>query len=89
MRAMHAQLCPTLCSPLDYIAHQAFLSMECSRQEYCSGLPFPTPGHLPDPGIEPTSLGSPALAGGLFTTEPPGKSAFFIEEHYNEQAKKD
>ena len=47
--------------------------MEFSRQEYWSGLPFPFPGNLPDPGIEPTSLMSPALAGGFFTTEPPGK----------------
>ena len=85
---VHAQLCPTLCDPTDCSppsssVHGSF------QQEYCSGLPFPTPGHLPDPGIEPTSLGSPALAGGLFTTEPPGKSDFFIEEHYNEQAKED
>ena len=36
------------------------------RQEYWSGLPFPSPGDLPDPGIEPTSLGFPALAGGFF-----------------------
>ena len=43
------------------------------RQEYWSGLPFPTPGDLPDPEIELTSLASPALAGGFFTTEPPGK----------------
>ena len=42
--------------------------MEFSRQEYWSGLPFPTPGHLPDLGIEPASLASPALAGGFFTT---------------------
>ena len=41
-----------------------------SRQEKWSGLPFPTPGDLPDPGIEPRS---PALAGRFFTTEPPGK----------------
>ena len=40
------------------------------RQEYWSGLPFPPPEDLPDPGIE---LTSPALAGGFFTTEPPGK----------------
>ena len=46
--------------------------MEFSRQEYRSGLPFPTPGDLLDPGIEPTSFVSPALAGGFFTTEPPG-----------------
>ena len=46
------------------------MSMEFSRQEYWSGLPFPPPGDLPDPGIEPMS---PALAGGFFTTEPPEK----------------
>ena len=38
------------------------------RQEFWSGLPFPTPGDLPDPGIEPTSLMSPALVGGFFAT---------------------
>ena len=54
------QLCATLC--------QAPLSMGFSRQEYWSGLPCPTPGDLPDPGIEPESLTSPALAGRFFTT---------------------
>ena len=44
------------------------------RQEYSSGLPFPSPGDLLDPGIEPVSLTSPALAGGFFTTEPSEKS---------------
>ena len=44
-----------------------------SRQEYCKGLPFPTPGDLPNPGIEPMYLSSPALAGHLFTTAPLGK----------------
>ena len=43
------------------------------QQEYWNGLPFPPKGVLPEPGIEPESLASPALAGGLFTTEPPGK----------------
>ena len=43
------------------------------RQEFWSGLPFPTPGDLPNSGIEPTSLEYPTLAGGFFTTEPPGK----------------
>ena len=43
------------------------------RQEYWSGLPFPTLGGLPNPGIEPASLVSPVLAGEFFTTEPPGK----------------
>ena len=44
--------------------------MESSRQEYWSGLPFPTPGDLLDPGIEPMSLVSPAMAGGFSTTVP-------------------
>ena len=50
------------------VAHQAPQSMGFSRQEYWSGLPFPPPGDLPDSGIEPASLVSPALAGGFFTT---------------------
>ena len=47
--------------------------MGFSRQEYWSGLPFPTPGDLPDPGKEPEFLAAPALAGGFFTTDQPGK----------------
>ena len=50
------------------VAHQAPLSMEFSRQKHCSGLPFPPPGDLPDPGIDPKSPVSPALAGGFFAT---------------------
>ena len=61
-----AESCPAL-------GDQAPLSMEFSRQEYWSGLPFPTPGDLPDPGIKYASLVSPALAGGFFTIAPPGK----------------
>ena len=53
-------------------ACQAPLSVEFSRQEYRSGLPFPASGDLPNPGIKPVSLGSPELAGGFFTTVPPG-----------------
>ena len=56
------------------IAFQDPLSMEFSRQEYWSRLPFPSPGDLPNPGIKPTSPASPALAGRFFTTDPPGKS---------------
>ena len=55
------------------LAHQALLSMGSSRQEYWSGLPFPSPRDLPNPGIKPTS---PALTGGFFTTEPLGKPIF-------------
>ena len=50
------------------VAHQAPLSMGFSRQEYWSGLPCPPPGDLPNPGIEPMSLTSPALAGRFFTS---------------------
>ena len=56
---------------VDSIAHQAPLSIGFRRQEYLSGLPFPSPGDLPDPGIEPTS---PALAGGFFTIQLPGEA---------------
>ena len=52
------------------VAHQAPLPTGFSRQEYWSGFPFPSPGHLPDPGIK---LVSPVLAGRFFTTESPGK----------------
>ena len=55
------------------IAHQAPPSMEFSRQEYWSGLPFPSPGDLPNPGIKP---GSPALWAEALSSEPPGKFAF-------------
>ena len=52
------------------VACQAPLSVEFLRQEYWNGLPFPSPGYLPDPGIE---LISHSLAGGFSTSEPPGK----------------
>ena len=52
------------------VACQLPLSMGFSRQEYWRGLPFPSPGHLPDPGIEPRS---PALRADALTSEPPGK----------------
>ena len=64
---MHAQLlgCVLLFATLWTVAHQAPLSMKFPSQEYWNGLPFPSPGHLPDPEIEPASL---AFADGLFTT---------------------
>ena len=68
-----AQSCPALQAHGLYVAPRAPLSMGFPRQEYSSGLPFPIPGDLPHPGIEPVPLASPALAGGFFTTEPPGK----------------
>ena len=52
------------------VAYQAPPSIEFSRQEYWSGLPFPSPGDLPNPGIEP---GSPALQADTLSSEPPGK----------------
>ena len=62
------------------VACQAPLSMRFPGQEYWSGLPFPSPGDLPYPGIEP---GSPVLAGGFLTTEPPGTPPSFLptDEH--------
>ena len=55
------------------LAHQAPLFMEFSKQEHWSGLPFPTPGDLPSPGVKSASPASLAVVGGFFTTGPPGK----------------
>ena len=55
------------------VAYQAPPCMEFSRQEYWSGLPYPSPGDLPNPGIEP---GSPALQADALTSEPPGKPGY-------------
>ena len=65
--AKSLQSCPALCDPMD-VAHEAPLSMEFSREEYWSGLPFPSPGDLPDPGIKLVSPLSPAWADRFFTT---------------------
>ena len=64
--------CLTLATPWT-VARQAPLSMRFPRQEYWSGLSFPSPGDLPNAGIEPTSS---CLAGEFFTTEPPGKPVY-------------
>ena len=56
------------------VAHQAPLSVGLSRQEYWSGLPYPPPGDLPDPGINPTSPESPALQADSLLMKLPGKS---------------
>ena len=66
-----AQLCPTICDPVD-CSRRAPLSMRFPRQEHWSGLPFPSPGDLSNPGMEPE------LAGGFFITEPPGKPPIAI-----------
>ena len=58
-------------------AHQALQSMAFPRQEYWSGLPFPSPGDLPDPGVEPTS---PALAFGFLTAEKPGSPRDYLDD---------
>ena len=62
-----AKSCPTLCDPWT-VDLQAPLSMGLSRQEYWSRLPFPHSGDIPNPGIKPEFLMSPALAGRFFTT---------------------
>ena len=64
-----AQSCPTLCD-LWTVAHQAPPSMGFSSQEHWSGLPFPSPGDLPNPGIEPRSS---TLQADALTSAPPGK----------------
>ena len=61
-----------------YVACVVPLSIEFPRQKYWSGLPFPSRGHLPDPGIKPARLASPALAGGFFTTVPLKSLFLFI-----------
>ena len=62
------------------VALQAVLSNGLSRQESWSGLPFPLPGDFPVSGMESESPGAPALAGGFFTTAPPGKPNLFKRE---------
>ena len=69
-----AQSWPTLCDPMTVVS-QTPLSMGVSRQKHWSGLPFPSPGDLPDPGIEP---GSAAFQADSLLSEPPGKSKNFI-----------
>ena len=77
----HVQLCVTPWT----VAHQTPLSTGFSRQEYWNGLPFPPSGHLPVPGIEPMSPVSPALTGGLFTTEPLGKLKWYrLQQSYGQ-----
>ena len=71
------QACMLSCSVMSVVAHQAPLSMRFSRQKCWSGLLFPTPGDLPDPGIEPMSPASSALAGRFFNTVPQAHFTLF------------
>ena len=61
---------------MNYITHQAPISMEFSRQEYWSGMPFPPPGDLSNPGTELMSPVSPALQAEYLSAEPSGKCSF-------------
>ena len=63
-----AQARPTLCDPVDYSPLAFFIHEDSPGQEYCDGQPLPSPGDLPDPGVERTY---PALVGGFLTAEPP------------------
>ena len=74
MCVLVSQSCPALCDSWT-VAHQVPLSMEFSKQEYWSGLPFPSLGDLPDPRIE---LRSPALEEDSLPSEPPGKSYMYV-----------
>lgn len=69
-------LCPTLCNPM---AHQGSLSKGFSRQEYWNGWSFPSPGHLPDVGIEP---GSPALQVDLYHLSYEGSPNMYVSVLY-------
>ena len=73
MKVIH--LCPTLCDPMDYIAHQAPLSMGLSQQEYWSGLSCPPPGDLPNRGIKPRS---PTLQANSLPDEHKGKPLIIL-----------
>ena len=83
----NSHICTSFATPWSGV-HQAPLSMGFPRQEYWNRLPFPFPGDIPNPGIELESPASPALAGGFFTSEPPGKPKYgkgqskFIKSFY-------
>ena len=77
---VYAQLCLTLCNPMDCSPPGSFVH-GILQWEYWSGLPFPTPGDLPNPGIESMCLMSPALAGRFFTPVPSGKPKLWLLPH--------
>ena len=66
------QSCPTLCDPMDHSPPDSS-AHGFSRQEYWRGLPCPSPGDLPNPGIKPASVVSTALKAGSLPSQPPGK----------------
>ena len=70
VKVLVTQSCPVLCDPMDSSPSRLLHLWEFPRQEYWSGLPFPSPGNLPDPGIKPRS---PALQADSLPSEPPGK----------------
>ena len=80
MCAKSLQLCPTLCDPMGCSPPGSSVH-GFSGQEYWSGLPCPLSGDLPNPGIEPVSLMSPALAGGFFTTSDTWEAQFCETEN--------
>ena len=67
------QSCPTLCDSMDCGPPGSSFHRDSPRKEYWNGFPYPPLRDLPDPGIKPASVESPALAGRFFTAEPPGK----------------
>ena len=73
MKVLVAQSCLTLCNPMDCVARQAPLSVGFPRHEHWSGLLFPPPGDLPDPGLEPRST---TLQADSLPSEPQGKPLF-------------
>ena len=74
-----AQSCLTLCDPMDH-SPQVSPSMGFSRQEYWSGLPFPSSRNLPDPGVKPRS---PALQADALPSEPPGKPYWYFNKMFS------
>ena len=82
VHAKSLQSCVTLCDPKD-CSPPGSSGHGFSRKEYWSGMSCPPPGDLPNPGIEPTSLMSPALAGGFFTTSATWKALEFVSVQFS------
>ena len=73
MLLCYAQLCPAFCDPMDCSPPGSSVHEFFQARKLEGGLPFSPPGHLPNPGMEPRSLVSPALIGRFFATAPPLK----------------